>query len=270
MTEQCQPPILSHKARKRFGQNFLRDKNIISRIIHALQVQAEDAVVEIGPGQGALTGALQARAGHLDLVELDRDLIPRLQMQFGLGNAVQIHQGDALTFDFSRLARPGQPLRIVGNLPYNISVPLLFHLIECTAPVKDMHFMLQKEVVDRMTAGVGERHYGRLGIMIQYHCHVIPLFGVPPSAFSPVPRVDSAFVRLVPHERPPVPCKDLAWLERVVQAAFSARRKTLRNGLKSLLDRDELGQLDIDPGLRPEQVSMAAFVRLADYLASRS
>ena len=267
--EQGRSPAQPHRARKRFGQNFLRDRGMIGRIIRAIDPGADDAIVEIGPGQGALTGSLQAGAGSLDLVELDRDLVPRLQQQFGTHDNVRIHQADALTFDFAALQPPDKPLRIVGNLPYNVSVPLLFHLVGCGALIRDMHFMLQKEVVDRLVAGVGDRHYGRLGIMMQYHCQVTPLFGVPPSVFHPVPRVDSGFVRLMPHQELPCPCQDLAALDRVVKAAFSARRKTLRNGLKGLLDSGEIEQLEIDPGLRPEQISLPAFVRLADHLAQR-
>lgn len=257
-----------HKARKRFGQNFLHDQGVIGRIIRAINPQPKHHLVEIGPGLGALTEELlDATNGHLDAVELDRDLIPVLRTQFfRYADTFTIHEADALKFDFAGLKQDERPLRIVGNLPYNISTPLIFHLVSFNGLIEDMHFMLQKEVVDRLAAGPGDNHYGRLGIMAQYYCRVEPLFIVPPGAFSPAPKVDSAIVRLVPYAEPPIPAKDVGQLQHVVRTAFGQRRKTLRNNLKQLISADALEALDIDPGLRPERLTLAEFVRISDAL----
>ena len=252
-----------HQARKRFGQNFLHDPGVIERIVRSINPAPEDTLVEIGPGLGALTEELLARNPNLHAVELDRDLVPILRTKFFNYPNFTIHQCDALTFDFSELATDG-PLRIVGNLPYNISTPLIFHLLNQAGIVQDMHFMLQKEVVMRLAAQPGDNHYGRLGIMAQYFCRVQPLFEVGPGAFKPAPRVDSAIVRLVPHKELPHPAKDLKTLQAVVRSAFNARRKTLRKALAGLVTSDQLNQLGIDDGLRPENLSLADYVAIAD------
>ncbi|TBW58878.1 16S rRNA (adenine(1518)-N(6)/adenine(1519)-N(6))-dimethyltransferase RsmA [Marinobacter halodurans] len=255
-----------HQARKRFGQNFLHDPGVIERIVRAIHPQPDDVLVEIGPGLGALTEELLAANPSLQVVELDRDLIPILRTKFFNYPDFRIHEADALRFDFAQLARD-KPLRIVGNLPYNISTPLIFHLLEQAGVVQDMHFMLQKEVVQRLAATAGDNHYGRLGIMAQYFCQVQPLFEVGPGAFRPAPKVDSAIVRLVPHKMLPFPAKDLNLLQSVVRTAFNARRKTLRKALGSLISADDLRALDIDDGLRPENLTLQEYVRIADFLA---
>ena len=258
---------MNHRPRKRFGQHFLHDRGVIARIVTAVDPQPGDHLVEIGPGLGALTTAVLPRAGWLDVVELDRDVIPHLtDACAGLGE-LAIHQADALRFDFTSLAADGRPLRLIGNLPYNISTPLLFHLAEQAAVVRDCHFMLQKEVVDRMAAAAGDDAYGRLSIMTQFHFRVEPLFRVGPGAFSPPPKVDSAVVRLTPHASPPVAVDDPRRLSQVVNQAFSQRRKTLRNALKGLITGAELEALGIDPGLRPEVLSLEEFARISNTLA---
>ncbi|MEE2764399.1 MAG: 16S rRNA (adenine(1518)-N(6)/adenine(1519)-N(6))-dimethyltransferase RsmA [Pseudomonadota bacterium] len=255
-----------HQARKRFGQNFLHDPGVIERIVRAIHPKPEDTLVEIGPGLGAITEEVLAVNPRLQVVELDRDLIPVLRTKFFNYPEFRIHEADALTFDFGQLVEPGQRLRIIGNLPYNISTPLIFHLLAHAGTVQDMHFMLQKEVVQRMAAVSGDNNYGRLGIMTQYFCKVQPLFEVGPGAFRPAPKVDSALVRLVPHETLPHPTKDLATLQAVVRTAFNARRKTLRKALGSLVTVEQLQSLGINDGLRPENLSLADYVAIADLL----
>jgi len=255
-----------HQARKRFGQNFLHDPGVIHRIASAINPREGDDLVEIGPGKGALTEALLAFNSHLQVLELDRDLIPLLKSRFAGYPELRIHEGDALRFDFRRLY-DGQPLRVVGNLPYNISTPLIFHLLGQADIIGDMHFLLQKEVVERLAAAPGSGNYGRLGIMAQYACRVQPLFEVGPGAFRPAPKVTSALVRLVPHAKPPHPARDVRMLERVVRTAFSARRKTLRRALAPLIDPEGLSRLGIDAGLRPENLGLAEFVAIADAVA---
>ncbi len=252
---------MQHRARKRFGQNFLHDPRVIDRIVRAINPRRDDRLVEIGPGMGALTEPLLAAVDRLEAVELDRDLVPRLAERFGA--ALHLHNADALQFDFCSLAAAG-PLRVVGNLPYNISTPLLFHLLDQSACVHDMHFMLQKEVVDRLAAAPGGGDYGRLSIMVQQRCRVEALFDVPPGAFKPAPKVYSAVVRLVPYTISPVAVRDAAVFARIVAKAFTQRRKTLRNNLKGELDAETIAALGIDPGRRPETLSVAEFARLAD------
>ena len=253
---------MSHQPRKRFGQHFLHDPAVILRIVAAVAPQPGDRLVEIGPGEGALTFELLRSAGRLDAVELDRDLVEPLRAcSEGIG-ALRVHAADALRFDFRSLAGPGETLRLVGNLPYNISTPLLFHLFDQSECIRDMHFMLQKEVVDRMAAHPGGRDYGRLSVMLQARCEVTPLFTVGPGAFRPPPKVDSTVVRLVPLPRPAI-VADPATFARVVAAAFAQRRKTLRNGLKGLLRAEDIAALGIDPGARAEQLDLGDFVRLA-------
>ncbi len=265
MTEHYQ-----HRARKRFGQNFLHDAGVIHRILRAIYARPAERLLEIGPGQGALTEGLLASGAHLDVVELDLDLIPLLKHKFDANPNFTLHQGDALKFDFASLNPAPHSLRVVGNLPYNISTPLIFHLLEHASLIRDMHFMLQKEVVERLAATPGGGDWGRLSIMVQYHCQVEHLFNVGSGAFKPAPKVDSAIVRLVPHETLPHPAKDHRQLEHVVREAFNQRRKTLRNTLKALLSSDEIAAANVDGSLRPEQLDLAAFVRLADKLCERT
>ena len=256
---------MNHRARKRFGQNFLHDPGVIQRIIQVIGAQPGEKLVEIGPGQGAITLPLLQACHQLHVVELDRDLIaPLAQQAAGVGELL-IHQDDALGFDFSSLAE-GHRLRIVGNLPYNISTPLLFHLLSQSGSIQDMHFMLQKEVVDRMAASPGGSDYGRLSVMIQYHCQVQPLFRIGPGAFNPAPKVDSAFVRLTPWTTLPVTVADYEQFKNLVRQAFSQRRKTLRNTLKTLLDENAIRAAGVDPGIRPENVTLEQYAVLAGKL----
>lgn len=280
---------MAHTPRKRFGQNFLHDHNIIYNIISSIQAKPGQHWVEIGPGQGALTEPLLNEKVRLDVVELDRDLVVLLREKFKQYPNLQIHSADALRFDFSSLvdgdhqsagsrlareapegARAGtardEKLRIIGNLPYNISTPLMFHLLDNAYCIEDMHFMLQKEVVDRICAAPGSKKYGRLSVMMQYFCETELLFDVPPESFDPAPQVMSAIVRLVPHHQPPVAVNDMTKLNRVVTQAFSQRRKTLRNSLKKLITEEEIVALNIDPTLRAESISLAEFARLSNLL----
>ncbi len=261
-----------HRARKRFGQNFLEDDNIIRRILKSIHPQASDNLVEIGPGKGAITSQLLASCPTLNVIELDRDLIPILLSQFIASYPeFTIHQKDALQFDFAELLHDEKgcekaPLRIVGNLPYNISTPLIFHLLSYQSQIQDMHFMLQKEVVQRMAAKPGDKAYGRLGIMVQYYCKVDNLFEVPPTCFNPQPKVDSAIVRLTPYKEVPFPARNIKMLEKLVNIAFQQRRKTLRNSLKLLIPTDMIETLNVDTSVRPETLSLEAFVALSDKL----
>ncbi|MGB0714186.1 MAG: 16S rRNA (adenine(1518)-N(6)/adenine(1519)-N(6))-dimethyltransferase RsmA, partial [Gammaproteobacteria bacterium] len=223
----------AHRARKRFGQNFLHDRSVIERILRAINAQPADNIVEIGPGLGALSAPLLDRLETLHVVELDRDVIPRLRVACHDSAALMVHEADALRFDFRPLADKG-PLRVVGNLPYNISTPLIFHLLDQAPVIHDMHFMLQKEVVDRITASPGNKDYGRLSVMVQYRCKAEKLFTVGPGAFRPAPKVDSAIVRLTPYATPPVEVTDKDVFAQVVARAFNQRRKTLRRTFKSL------------------------------------
>lgn len=251
-----------HIARKRFGQNFLHDRGIVDRIVRAISPRAGDAIVEIGPGQGALTYPLLQSIGRMRAIEIDRDLIPRLRKIAPTYGTLDIIEADVLKVDFTELAA-GQPIRLVGNLPYNISSPILFHALEHAPVIHDMHFMLQKEVVDRMAASHGNKDYGRLTVMLQARVHVEPLFLVPPGSFTPAPKVDSAIVRLVPIPAGEIPEYSQARLDQIVRAAFSQRRKTLRNAVAGVLSVAQLESAGIDPGLRAEQVSVTDFLRLA-------
>ena len=250
--------------RKRFGQHFLHDPQVIARIVAAIRPMPGEPLVEIGPGLGALTRPLLQAAGELDVVELDRDLLGPLQARCaGLGT-LRIHQADALTFDFARLRGEGPRLRIAGNLPYNISTPLLFHLLNQAEQIHDLHFMLQREVVERMAAGPGEDAYGRLSVMLQYRCQIEALFTVGPGAFQPPPKVWSAVVRLVPRETFAVTVRDEQRFAEVVRRAFAQRRKTLRNSLQGLLDVDQIKAAGVDPTARPETLDLMAFAALSD------
>lgn len=259
---------MNHRPRKRFGQHFLHDPTVIEQIINLIHPSKENHIVEIGPGQGAITKYLLANTNMLDVIELDRDLIPILEKRFGHDTRFKLHEGDALKFSYCDLvtSESQQDLRITGNLPYNISTPLLFHLMKFSECILDMHFMLQKEVVDRIVAQPGDTLYGRLGIMLSYHCQSDKLMTIGPGAFQPPPKVDSAIVRLTPYKTPPVNVSNIDLLGHLVTQAFSQRRKTLRNSLKKHLDSDEISQLDIDPGLRPERLSLEEFARISNYL----
>lgn len=250
-----------HRARKRFGQNFLTDPGIIDRIVRSIRPAAGDRLVEIGPGQGALTEPLLAHCPGLTVVELDRDLVARLRREYP---SLQLEEGDALAFDFSRLAAEPHSLRVVGNLPYNISTPLIFHLLDYAHLIRDMHFMLQKEVVQRMAAAPGNKNYGRLSVMVQYFCRVEDLFGVPPECFRPRPKVDSAIVRLSPWREMPCVAQDLSIFRNLVNICFQARRKTLRNSLRQLMSNEAMESLDMDLTLRPEHLSVKDFVTLSN------
>lgn len=255
---------MKHIPRKRFGQNFLTDQSVLYDIIRAIDPQPEDTMVEIGPGLGAMTRLLLESLRQLHVVELDRDLVARLQRSFD-PNRLIIHAGDALQFDFASLPiPPGQKLRVVGNLPYNISSPLLFHLMWNAPQVQDQHFMLQKEVVERMVAEPGSKTYGRLSVMLQWRYHMELLFIVPPTAFDPPPQVDSAIVRMIPIAQP-LAC-DVAKLEQVVAKAFSQRRKVLRNCVAGMFTENDLIDAGLDPQARPEAVPMEQFVALANRL----
>jgi len=255
-----------HRPRKRFGQNFLSDQGIIDRIIQALDPSAEDYLIEIGPGQGALTDQLIDQCAHLDVIEIDRDLAAEFSWRFDRKPNFSLHNADVLKFDFSSLPAPAQRYRVIGNLPYNISTPLLFHLFECRHLFRDMLFMLQLEVVERIAAQPGNRNYGRLSIMTQYYCEAKKLFKVPPDAFVPRPKVDSAIVRLTPRQEMTLKANDEKLLEKVVRTAFSQRRKTLQNTLKPLLDKSLLAALDIDGSRRPETLSLAEYVTITNAL----
>jgi 16S rRNA (adenine1518-N6/adenine1519-N6)-dimethyltransferase len=257
---------LGHQAKKRFGQNFLHNDAVISSIVDVINPEPGENLVEIGPGLGALTEPVVERAGKLSVVELDRDLAHRLRHHPFLAPHLTIYETDALKFDFSELASPEKPLRIFGNLPYNISTPLIFHLLTFNDKVQDMHFMLQKEVVQRMAAGPHCKAYGRLSIMTQYQCQVMPVMEIGPEAFKPAPKVDSAIVRLIPHKKIKNPVKDIAALNTICLAAFNQRRKTIRNSFKKIISSDQLIALDIDPGLRPENLTLDNYILLANWL----
>ncbi|MFZ6768744.1 16S rRNA (adenine(1518)-N(6)/adenine(1519)-N(6))-dimethyltransferase RsmA [Undibacterium sp. Di26W] len=258
---------MKHIPRKRFGQNFLTDDLVLSQIIRAIHPQPGQSMVEIGPGLAAMTRLLLADLDHLHVVELDRDLVARLKKNFS-AEKLTVHEGDALAFDFSSITVPaGQKLRVVGNLPYNISSPLLFHLAEFAHLVQDQHFMLQKEVVERMVADPGSKTYGRLSVMLQVRYHMELMFIVPPEAFDPPPRVESAIVRMIPKPGA-FPC-DIKKLEEVVTKAFSQRRKVVRNCVAGLLTEADLVACGVDPQGRPETLSLEAYVAMANLLSAR-
>jgi dimethyladenosine transferase (EC 2.1.1.-) len=256
--------VAPHRARKRFGQHFLVDASYIARIVAAIDLQPGDCLLEIGPGQAALTRALLGRVDHLDAIEIDRDLCARLRAEFN-ASRLSLHEGDALRFDYAALAQTrGRRLRIVGNLPYNISTPLLFRLAEAERDWQDAVFMLQQEVVERMAAREGEAARGRLSVMLQYRFAVEPLFTVPPGAFRPVPAVHSAVVRLRPLGAARLCPRQEALFAELVTAAFSQRRKMIRKSLEHWLTAAEIAELGIDPQARAETLTCADFVRLSD------
>jgi len=258
---------LTHRPRKRFGQNFLHDPAVIGRIVASIAPRPGERLVEIGPGRGAITLPLLQQAGRLAVVELDRDLVAPLQVRCAGHGELTVYNADALEFDFCALA-PDEPLRVVGNLPYNISTPLLFHLLGQHRCIRDMHFMLQKEVVERMAAAPGSGQYGRLSVMLQYRCAVTPLFDIGPGAFTPAPRVESSFVRLVPYAQPQVTVTDETVFAQLVRQAFAQRRKTLRNALRGMLEAPQIAALGIDPAARAETLAITDFAALANLAAS--
>lgn len=261
---------LGHTARKRFGQNFLHDQNVIHNIVAAINPQKDQFLLEIGPGLGALTEPVADLVDQLTVVELDRDLAERLRHHPFLQPKLTIIEQDALRFNFREyfdgLELNGKGVRVFGNLPYNISTPLMFHLFKFHDLVQDMHFMLQKEVVKRLCAAPNSKAYGRLTIMAQYYCQVMPVLEVPPTAFKPAPKVDSAVVRLVPYKTLPHPVKDVYWLNRVTTHAFNQRRKTLRNALSILFSAEQLEALGIDLNARAENLALADYAKLANWL----
>lgn len=254
-----------HRPRKRFGQNFLHDPAVIKRIIRVIDPRANEHLVEIGPGLGALTRPLLHAVGRLDVVEIDRDIIPLLLESCAGYGELGVHNRDILKFDFTSLA-PGQALRVIGNLPYNISTPLIFHLLKQLHVIRDMHFMLQREVAERLAAAPATEQYGRLSVMVQWHCTVELLFTVGPGAFKPAPKVNSAVVRLTPHRQAPIHVNDEKRFAELVNQAFSQRRKTLRNALKGLLTAEEIESVAIDPMRRPETLSLADYAMLGNAL----
>jgi len=251
-----------HRPRKRFGQHFLHDKNVIDRIINVIHTKPDQTIVEIGPGLGALTLPLLERIGVLHVIELDRDLSKNISDRCRDIGTLHMHCTDALEFDFCKLAE--NRIRVIGNLPYNISTPLIFHLLDQLQCISDMVFMLQEEVVDRMIAGPGTRTYGRLSVMVQAQCQVQKLFHVGPGAFNPPPKVESAIVRLIPHDNPIADIKNQNIFKIIVRESFNQRRKTLRNALRNFLDTNQIKSLGIDPGLRPEQLTIQQFAILAN------
>lgn len=258
---------MTHRPRKRFGQNFLHAPHIIHAIVRCLHIQPEDNVIEIGPGLGALTKPLLSQLNHLTAIEIDMDLQAQLRALPEAEGKLRLFQADALTVDFQQW---GKHQRIIGNLPYNISTPLLIKLLQVTPWILDMHFMLQKEIVQRLAAPPGSKTYGRLSVISQYYCEVTELFHVPPTAFYPEPKVDSAIVRLTPHPSSPYPELPFTFLEQLVATAFSMRRKTIANNLKPLLPASDLIKLDIDPQWRPEQISVIDYVKIALFLFQNS
>ncbi|MCX8711857.1 16S rRNA (adenine(1518)-N(6)/adenine(1519)-N(6))-dimethyltransferase RsmA [Gilliamella sp. B3464] len=254
-----------HFARKRFGQNFLHDDYIIESIVAAIQPKSDQALVEIGPGLAALTVPVSKYVDHLTVIEIDRDLASRLIDNPLLNNKLTVIEQDALTFNFNELNQQlGKPLRVFGNLPYNISTPLMFHLFEYANIIDDMHFMLQKEVVTRLVAAPNSKDYGRLSVMAQYYCQIIPVLEVPPTAFKPAPKVNSAVVKLIPYKQKPYLVDDVKILSRITTEAFNQRRKTIRNSLSNMFTTDQLIELDIDPNLRAENLSVQQYCKLAN------
>ena len=260
-------PAFQREAKKHLGQHFLHEQGIIRKIVQAVDPQPGDRLVEIGPGQGAITFPLLDRHGALTVIEFDRDLIAPLTAAARDHGALTIVHGDVLAVDFTALAGDGQ-IRLVGNLPYNLSSPILFHALDHAPAIRDMHFMLQKEVVDRMAAGPGSKVYGRLSVMLQAYCRVVPLFKVPPGAFRPPPKVDSAVVRMVPRAPGEIDVKDPRRFANVVRAAFGQRRKTLRNALNGVADTTLIEAAGLRPDARAEQIDVAGFVRLGNLPAT--
>jgi 16S rRNA (adenine1518-N6/adenine1519-N6)-dimethyltransferase len=262
-----------YKTKKRFGQHFLHDHHVIQKLIYEINPNPSDLMVEIGPGLGALTFPLLENIDQLHVVEIDRDVIKRLEQRNNPN--LLIHSVDALEYDFNELTKDSdKPLRVVGNLPYNISTPLIFHLLEPLSntnekksSISDMHFMLQNEVVERITAKPGNKSFGRLSVMVQYYCATEYLFFVGPESFDPPPKVDSAILRLTPWSERPYQAKDDKQLSALVAQAFSMRRKTLRNNLKKIISAEQIEGLGIDPSHRAETLSVEDFVKLSNFIS---
>ncbi|MDN5871155.1 MAG: 16S rRNA (adenine(1518)-N(6)/adenine(1519)-N(6))-dimethyltransferase RsmA [Nitrococcus sp.] len=259
-----------HHPRRRFGQNFLYDTHILRRMIASIDPRPGQRCIEIGPGLGALTQPLLERVGDLIAIELDRDLIEPLIRRCDGSGQLEVVQADALEVDLARFRRGGEKVRVIGNLPYNVATPLLFHTTSFAPHLEDAHFLLQKEVVERMAAGAGQASYGRLSVMIQYRCRVEPLFDVHPKAFRPVPKVISTWVRLTPLPRLPHWARNEARLAAVVARAFGQRRKTLRNALRGMVSEQDFKAAEVEPSARPETLDLEHYLRLADALAQRS
>lgn len=259
-----------HFARKRFGQNFLTDQFVIDSIVSAIHPMPGQAVVEIGPGLAALTEPVASRLDSMTVIELDRDLAARLETNPKMQGKLRVIQSDAMKVDFGELSKElGQPLRVFGNLPYNISTPLMFHLFLYTDAISDMHFMLQKEVVNRLVAGPNSKAFGRLTVMAQYYCNIIPVLEVPPESFTPAPKVNSAVVRLIPHKTIPYPVDDIRILSRLTTDAFNQRRKTIRNSLGHLFTPEQMSALGLDLQMRAENISVEQYCKLANWLSTR-
>ena len=256
-----------YKTKKRFGQHFLSDYSVIQKLIYEINPNPTDKIIEIGPGLGALTFPLLEKINSLDVVEIDRDVIARLQQRNDA--KLTIHGVDALKFDFASLQEDSTKLRIVGNLPYNISTPLIFHLLDYKDKISDMHFMLQNEVVNRITADPNNKSYGRLSVMVQYHCKTEYLFFVGPESFDPPPKVDSAILRLSPWQDQPYKAENETHLSELVAQAFSMRRKTLRNNLKKIISAEQIQELGIDPSKRAENLEISDFVKLSNFVTTQ-
>ncbi len=253
---------MKHIAKKKFGQNFLKDTSIIHAIIQSINPLLDDLLIEIGPGLGALTKPLLEKTNHLLAIELDRDIVSWMEKEYSKKN-ITIFNEDVLNFNFNQF---GQKIRIVGNLPYNISTPILFKCIDNIANIKDLHFMLQKEVVDRMIANPSTSEYGRLSVMLQYYFAMEHLVHVPKESFDPEPKVESSFVRLIPYEHYPFVANNIEQFEKIVKEAFSQRRKTIRNTLKSFIGENDFQKIGINPQLRAENLSVSDFVKISNYL----
>jgi len=252
-------------AKKRFGQNFLVDQRVLQQITSCLNLSKADHLVEIGPGRGALTNLMLPLVDHCDAIEIDRDLTALLRKKFN-EDTLSLHEADILKFNFNQIYQDNKLMRVVGNLPYNISTELLFRMIPIKVNIKDMHFMLQKEVVERLSAAPGGKSYGRLTVLMQYYFDISPLFNIAANAFNPQPKVESAFVRLTPIHQPQIKINSHENLKKVVSVAFQQRRKTLRNALKSLFTAEELIEQGINPSLRPEKLSVEHYVTLSNSL----
>ncbi|UDG81219.1 Ribosomal RNA small subunit methyltransferase A [Candidatus Hartigia pinicola] len=260
-----------HLARKRFGQHFLIDQYIINSIINAIHPQPDQSIIEIGPGLGALTVPVISRIDKMTVVEIDHDLVFRLQMHPKLKEKLTIIQQDAMTVDFDKLAQKAtQPLRIFGSLPYNIATSLIFYLFTFINVIFDMNFMLQKEVVDCLISDSDKKTYSRLSVIAQYYCQIIPILDVPPTAFSPVPKVNSTVVKMIPYSKKPYPLKNIKFLNIIIKHAFSQRRKTIRNSLGDLFSIQQLAELGFDTSMRAENISVRAYCKMANYLENLS
>ena len=259
-----------HYARKRFGQNFLHDENVIRKIVDAISAVEGDHLLEIGPGLGALTKELAKTGATIHCVELDADLAKSLRTEFQEYDSIKIIEGDALKFDLSSIATEKRPLRVIGNLPYNISTPIIFHLLKNSERIRDMTFMLQLEVIQRMISKVGKRNYGRLSLMVQYYCEVEHLFNVASSAFSPKPKVVSALARLKPHNSTSIRAKDSDCLQTVIRTAFNQRRKTLRNSLRTIIPEALLDRIAINKNLRPQDITLNEYVEISNAICNHT